>query len=114
MTRPSKYGNRKTVVDNVTFDSKAEAARYLELKLLQRAGHIGDLELQPVFSLYGKRGGLICKYKADFKYTKLMHGYATETVVEDVKSKPTMTPVYRLKAKLFEDSFGFKITEVMT
>jgi len=34
----NKYGAKKTVVDNITFDSKKEAARYQELKLLEKAG----------------------------------------------------------------------------
>ena len=29
-----KYGNKKTEVDGITFDSKAEARRYLALKTL--------------------------------------------------------------------------------
>jgi len=42
----SKYRNRKTVVDGITFDSKREAARWQELKLLERAGEITELERQ--------------------------------------------------------------------
>lgn len=37
---PNKYGAKKTVVDGVTFDSKAEARRYQQLKLMQQAGEI--------------------------------------------------------------------------
>ncbi|MDD3747626.1 MAG: DUF1064 domain-containing protein, partial [Anaerostipes sp.] len=45
--RYSKYGARKTVIDGITFDSKREAKRYQELKLLEQAGEISYLELQP-------------------------------------------------------------------
>ncbi|MBT9463537.1 DUF1064 domain-containing protein [Hydrogenophaga sp.] len=38
--RASKYGNQKTVVDGITFDSKAEVARWVELKTMERAGLI--------------------------------------------------------------------------
>jgi hypothetical protein len=41
----SKYGNRKTIVGSLTFDSAKEARRYGELSLLQRAGEISDLAL---------------------------------------------------------------------
>ena len=47
----SKYRNRKTTIDGIAFDSKAEARRYAELKLLERAGEIKDLELQPKYRL---------------------------------------------------------------
>ena len=50
----NKYGARKTVIDGITFDSKREAIRYQELKLLERAGEIKDLELQPKYILQPK------------------------------------------------------------
>ena len=105
MTRPAKYGNEKTVVDGITFASKAEARRYGELKLLERGGVIRDLELQPEFKLFGLGQTLVCKYVADFGYTE-----QGMLIVEDVKG--IRTAVYRLKAKLFRDNFGFSITEV--
>ena len=49
MKRRAKYGNTKVKVDGITFDSKAEARRYGELKLLERAGEITSMELQPTF-----------------------------------------------------------------
>lgn len=39
-----KYHNRKTVIDGITFDSAKEARRYMELKLLERAGEISNLQ----------------------------------------------------------------------
>lgn len=104
----SKYKAVKTVVDNVTFDSKAEAARYNELKILLNSKQITDLQLQVPFKIEvnGKR---ICTYIADFQYTDLVTG---QQVVEDVKSGPTKTPVYRLKAKLVQALYGVKIVEV--
>ncbi|MGP1455872.1 MAG: DUF1064 domain-containing protein [Treponema sp.] len=41
----------RRTVDGITFDSMAEMNRYLELKQLERAGIITDLELQPKFLL---------------------------------------------------------------
>ena len=44
-----KYGNRKTVVDDIKFDSKAEARRYKELKLLEKSGIIKQsVEKKPI------------------------------------------------------------------
>lgn len=113
MTRLAKYGNRKVVVDGHIFDSKAEARRYGELKLLERAGEIRDLELQPKFDLFGMGATKICSYRADFRYGELENGQVARLVVEDVKSPITAREKsYRIKCKLFRDNFGFEITEV--
>lgn len=51
-----KYHNRKTVLDGMTFDSAAEAARWRELTLLEKAGHIRDLQRQvPIELVPGAR-----------------------------------------------------------
>lgn len=47
----NKYRNKKTQVDMYVFDSIAESKRYKELALLQKAGEIQNLELQPRFLL---------------------------------------------------------------
>ncbi len=101
----SKYKAVKTEVDGITFDSKREAARYMELVLLERAGEISHLELQPSFVCM-VNGHKICTYKADFRYFS-----ASKSIVEDVKG--VKTPVYRLKKKLVEALYpGVKIQEV--
>ena len=101
----SKYGNKKTVVDGITFDSKKEAARYQELKLMEKAGVIIDLQLQPPFPI-AINGEKICTYKADFAYKVKAGG----EVVEDVKG--VRTPIYNLKKKLVKACHGVEITEV--
>lgn len=100
-----KYGNMRTVVDGFEFQSKAEAARYSQLKLLQKTGHIRGLELQPAFPVVigGKK---VCTYRADFAYFD-----REERVVEDVKG--CKTPLYKLKKKLVEALYpGVVIREV--
>ena len=97
----SKYGAEKTEVDGVLFDSRKEAKRYRELKLLQQAGEISKLRLQPEFELiprYQKGGHTIRRtvYRADFEY----YDQAGRRIVEDVKG--FKTDVYRLKKKLLE------------
>ena len=47
--KKSKYGSIKTVIDNITFDSKREANYYNTLKLLKRAGEVLKIDLQPEF-----------------------------------------------------------------
>jgi len=108
-TRRSKYGNKPTEVDGVTFSSKKEARRYGELKLLHRAGEIFDLQVQPRFPL-DVNGQPICAYVGDFAYRKA--GQAALTV-EDVKSPVTRkNPVYRLKIKLLKAVRGIEVVEV--
>lgn len=99
----SKYRSVRTTVDGHNFHSKAEAARYLELKLLQKAGKIHHLHLQPRFPLFiGDH--LICTYVADFSY------YEDETyIVEDVKGFHTQT--YKLKKALLFALEGLTILE---
>jgi dsDNA-binding SOS-regulon protein len=63
----SKYGAVRTEVDGISFASKKEARRYSELKLLERAGEIADLQLQPRFPLT-VNGVRVCTYVADFQY----------------------------------------------
>lgn len=47
--KKNKYSNKITLVDGIKFDSKAEAKRYKELKLMEQAGLIKSLVLQPKF-----------------------------------------------------------------
>ena len=103
-----KYLNRKTVVDGITFDSAKEARRYGELKLLERAGQITGLEIQPSFRLV-VNNCLICTYRADFRYTTDTPHVRGLVVVEDVKG--IKTPVYRLKKKLMLAIHGVEIFE---
>ena len=99
----SKYNAVKTVVDGIKFDSKKEARRYSQLKLMEKSGAISDLSLQPRFDLIvnGKKCGF---YKADFKYVE--NG---KEVIEDVKGM--LTPVYRLKKKLVKAIYNIDIFE---
>lgn len=104
-----KYGNRKTVVDGITFDSKAEANRYEELRALELTGVIKGLELQKPYRLCKGRWEngkpFSITYRADFVYT--LDG---EIIVEDVKGY--RTEAYQLKKKLMRAVYGIEITEV--
>ena len=122
-----KYGNKKAVVDGISFDSKKEAQRYTELKILEKAGKITGLQLQREFELIPaqrehtneiyekgpnkgrfKPGKLLerkCSYIADFVY---WDGF--EMVVEDTKGMRTKE--YIIKRKLMLYKYGIKIKEV--
>lgn len=129
----SKYGGVKTTVDGITFDSKREAHRYRELKLMQQAGQIRDLRWQPRYTLFAlvlasadlrdanagaivNRRQAVCEYIGDFEYLAPDDEFAEAAwhrVVEDVKSPATrLKEVYRLKRKLFEAQYGVQIREI--
>lgn len=115
------------MVNGIEFDSRKEAQRYQELRLLERAGRISNLRLQvkyvliptqraSSFELYksGPQKGMRkpgkvleneCAYIADFCYIR--NG---ETVVEDAKGY--RTEVYRIKKKLMLERYGIQIKEV--
>ena len=103
----TKYHAVRTTIDGITFDSKREATRYQELKLLQRSGLIESLELQPTFQLLVKTGKSVGRYRADFKYFDVA---MRVWIVED--SKGVRTPVYRLKKKIVDEVYKIKIDEV--
>lgn len=111
----SKYRNKKTFVDGVEFDSKREALRYSELKLLEKGKKISGLILQPSFLLM--EGFTDCqgvrhrpvRYIADFMYQDC-EDFGLWTV-EDVKG--VRTPVYKLKLKMFRHKYPkYKFFEV--
>lgn len=99
-----KYHAQPTIVDGIKFASKAEAKRYSELKLLERAKEIGGLCCQPRYTIV-VNGKKVCDYIADFSYHD-----GKKYVVEDVKG--VRTPLFVLKKKLFEITHGIEITEI--
>lgn len=101
----NKYHARAVWLDGIRFPSQKEAYRYLELKLLERAGVIQDLRLQVPFVLLPKsKYGRAVTYKADFVYME--NG---KQVVEDAKGY--RTDVYKLKRRLMAELLGIKIKE---
>lgn len=112
-----KYGNKKITIDGIEFDSKKEAQRYWELKLLQRAGVISGLELQKKYELIptqridGKVVERAIKYIADFAYIK-----DGRQVVEDVKGyrdpKSAGYAKFVIKRKLMLYIHGIQVIEV--
>ena len=120
----NKYGAKK-IKDPVTgyvFDSKKEFNRWCELRIMQRAHQISNLQRQVKYELIPKqKGERACTYVADFVYqvpiTKqyineeghLVFADGWETVVEDTKG--VRTDAYRIKRKLMLWVHGIKIKE---
>jgi len=117
--KPPKYRNVRVRIDGITFDSLREAARYGELKLLQGAGLIRDLEVHPVYALQVLELTestappwvihTVGTYSPDFRYHVCVTG---QVIIEDVKSPPTRTDLYLWKKKHVEAQYGISITEV--
>ena len=118
----SKYGSKKVTIDGITYDSQKEYRRFCELRLLERAGKVTDLQRQVKFVLIPsqyepgtigarggvKRGKLIereVSYVADFVYTE--NG---KRIVEDTKGFKTKE--YIIKRKMMLHIHGIRIKEV--
>jgi hypothetical protein len=109
--KPTKYRAKKQVVDGITFASRAEARRYGELKILQQAGKVSDLQMQVPFVLApavlirgANRKSPALRYVADFVFVR-----DGARVIEDVKG--ALTQAYRIKRHLMAVQ-GLHITEV--
>ena len=105
--KQNKYGAVRAEIDGRTFASKKECRRYSELRLLERAGVIRNLELQKKYPLI-VNDVKVATYLADFVY---WHCETKQQIIEDVKSVATRTPVYRLKAKLMSALYNITILE---
>lgn len=115
----SKYHSEKVQIDGETFDSRREARRWMDLRLLEQVGEIRDLRRQVKYTLIptqreegdGKKPGKLLEkevsYYADFVYTDARTG---EQIVEDAKG--VRTDAYILKRKLMLFVHGIRITEV--
>lgn len=92
-----KYRAKRTEVDGISFPSKGEAGRYVELRLQERAGEIRELKLQPRFPLLvGEPPVLVSTFVGDFQY---LEKNSSTVIVEDFKG--FYTPECKLKHRLF-------------
>jgi hypothetical protein len=113
--KKSKYHNKKVLYDNIKFDSEKERDRYIQLKLMEKAGEIKDLklqvkfELQPSFEINGKTIKSI-DYIADFEYYTNDEFALYNHIVEDTKGFKTKE--YMIKRKMFAYKYKFEISEV--
>ena len=109
----NKYHNKKVVVEGISFASKHEASRFLELTLLQKSGEIKGLQTQVSFELIPAQRDPVtkkvieraCNYVADFTYWQ-----DDKFVVEDTKGY--RTPDYIIKRKLMLWVKGIRIREI--
>lgn len=104
--RRPKYGNKITYVGPLKFPSKAEADRFIFLKMLERSGTIANVEMQVKFVLNSTGNSNLTPYSyiADFTYE--VDG---QKIIEDVKSPALEEGLFKLKARLVEVEYGLKV-----
>ncbi|NCC70650.1 DUF1064 domain-containing protein [bacterium] len=114
-TKQPKYNNKKVVYDNIKFDSKKEMIRYTELKILEKAKKITDLELQKKLIIQDKfktNQGVIreINYIADFYYFDVD---LDKYVIEDVKSIKTKDFILKFKLILNKYDCVFRLNSYL-
>jgi hypothetical protein len=112
-----KYNAVRTEVDGITFDSKAEAVRYQELRLLELAKEVRNIRLQPAFVLttVTPDGEVVpvCVARMDFEYEEFHYSTSSNCaqcwhrVIEDRKGYDTA--VSKLKRKWVERQYGITV-----
>ena len=130
--KTSKYKNTKYTYLGIKFDSLKECRRYTELRMLEQAGKIKDLELQKAYELIpaqyeetediytkgahkGEHKKVLleraCNYVADFYYIDCETG---KTVVEDVKGYRDggAYALFSVKRKLMLYIYHIKVKEL--
>ena len=112
----NKFNAQKVEMDGMTFDSKKEHKRYIELKAMQQRGEIFGLqhhtkfELAPKVKIEGeKRAKPALRYLADFTYYMISGEY----IVEDVKKEATRKKdSYRNKKNVMKTVLNIDVREV--
>lgn len=117
-----KYGNKKTIVDNIKFDSKKESEQYLIYKQMKKIGLIKDFKMQVVFELIPSQRDIVTKkviervvkFKLDFVIEHLdgVLEYYDVKAWDKKKKKFITTQDYILKRKLMLYVHGIRIKEV--
>lgn len=108
----NKFFAQRTDFAGMTFDSKKEAERWFELRLMERGGLIEDLRRQVRVEVVPRTEEFLCVwYIADFVYRDKKTG---EEVYEDVKGckKGAAYQVFKIKQKLMFWRFGIKVREI--
>ena len=98
-TSNNKYFAKKTIAMGLKFDSRWEAERWGQLKAMERAGVISELERQIKYEL-SINDVKICNYIADFRYLQQEEDGFSRLVVEDAKG--VLTPEFKLKKKMMK------------
>ncbi len=106
----NKYSAKRCEADGFKFDSQAEYRRYLELKLLERAGHIWGLVVHPRRYPLVVNGETVGHYTPDFEYSQQNERGELEQITEDVKG--FVARDWPLRRNVFQACYGRAIREI--
>ena len=113
MYRKNKYGNRKTIIHGIKFDSKKEGLYYLGLKSRLLRGEFEKMELQPKIELqakfrYKNKGIRAINYVADFLL------YHNDGTIEYIDVKGMETQTFKMKWKMVKNKFKDNDNVILT
>ena len=111
MRRVSKYNNKKTTVDGITFDSKLEAEHWTKLKALEAAGEITELQRQVAFPCVVDRTACRRVYRSTESYVADFMYRTKEGSLVVVDTKGMKTDEYKRKKKWVEELYGLRVLE---
>ena len=105
--RGLKYNNQPVEVGGERFDSQKEYRHHMILMRRQGAGEIRNLQHEPPYQVV-INGQLICTIKPDHVFEeKTENGWKLRVV--DTKSSATITPLFKIKKKMFEATFEIEL-----
>ncbi len=115
-TKSGRIRHEKIRVGDLEFDSVAEHDRYLELRVMEKAGVISGLECHPRYEILprqetpsGRPDFRPVVYTPDFRYVR-----EGRTVVEEVKSEYSRQERdYVLRRKLILYTLGIYVEELV-
>lgn len=114
-SRSHKYRAQPVVIDGVRFDSSGEAARWHELKLLERTGAIQHLQRQVRIALHapivGSEGRCLGLVEIGALVPDFVYWEGDRRVVEDFKSPATKTAIWRWKVKHLLAEYAVRVRE---
>lgn len=102
--RRTKYRNRATVVDGFRFDSRLEADRYCELKLLRASGEVKYFLRQVPFVLAPG-----ATYRCDFLVVWDTPARWNDLGVTAEETKGFLTEASRVKLAMVEQLYGVRV-----
>lgn len=114
--KPRKFYNVPTVIDGIRFDSKSEAAYYMDvLKLREAAGDIRNLQRQVSFGI-NVLDRPVQRYRCDYWYYERIPPTVIEwrLVIADFKSPHgAKQDAWKRTQRLFAAAYGQEILEIV-
>jgi hypothetical protein len=108
LAKRSRFGNVRTQVDGIKFDSKLEARHYTVLRAMERHGEISALTVHPTYELE-VAGIWICRFIPDFRFVDSAGKLRFQDTKGGKDGAATITDTFRIKARLFRALTGHTV-----